>query len=256
MDEAGSSADMERQPIITVAAIIVHGDLQTLPIEKDAGEIVTELVPERLRRQFEFHGKDLFPIHGRYRNWNLAQRHEVFKRFLGLIPKHNLPVIHASLHQENFLRLYEQSKPVVVAPPAEEQAIGPREHLPHGAAFLICASDIEVWFRTTAQFERGICIADDTKTKPFLKRNLKGLRIGIASAPGPLVLQMDHLIDTMYFGDSRESIFLQLADACAFVIKRMALKRDDTRDFYEIIHPQTWPQQIRVHFGDASLGVS
>src|SRR5271170_4596656 len=56
-DEAGSSQDESQEPIITVASVLLHGDLQTGPIEHEAAQIIASLVPNDLRSKYEFHGK-------------------------------------------------------------------------------------------------------------------------------------------------------------------------------------------------------
>ena len=53
LDEAGSSTDEVQEPILTVAATVLHGDLQTLPVEADARAIVETLVPGPYRAGFD-----------------------------------------------------------------------------------------------------------------------------------------------------------------------------------------------------------
>lgn len=59
-------------------------------------------------------------------------------------------------------------------------------------------------------------------------------------------LKLDHLIDTMYFGNSEESTFLQLADVSAYFIKRMLLGKTDAEPFYKIIERQVTPQPLNI----------
>ena len=149
---------------------------------------------------------------------------------MGLFAKHNLPVLTASLDKAG-LRRYMASKNI-------DAPWSP--HFPHEAAFQFCAMRIESWFLTNARHERGLCIADETKAKPHLKSNMQMYRAGvpITLKGEEHLLRFDHLIDTIYFGDSHESVMLQLADACAFFVKRFVMGKADARQFFEIIAPQ------------------
>jgi len=44
---------------------------------------------------------------------------------------------------------------------------------------------------------------------------------------------LEHLHDDMYFGDSKFSKGIQLADVCALVIGRHLLEYSDTEDLYQ-----------------------
>jgi uncharacterized protein DUF3800 len=229
-DEAGSSFNVDQEPIITVAAVIVHGDLQTLPIEKDAREIVDDLVPPRLRDGFEFHGTHMLRNSGPIRGWPRAERYEALRAFLGLTRKHNLPVIAISLHKRGCR--------AAIGERFDELSRERQKHYAHEGAFLLCAASVEEWFRKNAMYERGFCIADDAQSRGVLRGGLGAYRRGWLTLDGKSIFSADHLIDTIYFGNSHESIFLQLADVCAFVIKRTAMKRTDVAEFYDVIRPQ------------------
>jgi Protein of unknown function (DUF3800) len=46
------------------------------------------------------------------------------------------------------------------------------------------------------------------------------------------------LVDTIYFGDSHESLALQLADVCCSVITQHLIGREDGTQFYQLIRGQ------------------
>jgi hypothetical protein len=49
--------------------------------------------------------------------------------------------------------------------------------------------------------------------------------------------QFKHILDTVYFGNSHESIGLQLADACNFFIKRHHMGDTSAERFFQMIYP-------------------
>jgi hypothetical protein len=243
-DEAGSSTDDQQEPVLTVAAIVVHGDLQTLPIEKDARSIIDTLVPEQFRPHFEFHAKDLFSGSEKFRGWpkdGPTGRYAALGAFMNLIPKHNLPVLSGSINKPGF---WKSGGGKIWLDKSERE----KKHVPHAVGFMFCIFEVETWFLENAPYERGLCIADETKARAVLKNDLRHFRDGIeftAEEGERRTLQLDHLIDTIYFGNSHESIMLQLADCCAFFIKRTAMGRPDAEPFFRIIRTQSTPSDPR-----------
>jgi hypothetical protein len=69
---------------------------------------------------------------------------------------------------------------------------------------------VEQWFSENAKDALGVLITDnfDEGKKRSLKRVFRESR---KSLPDKSELSLDHLIDDMYFGDSADSIGIQLA---------------------------------------------
>ncbi len=250
-DEAGSSQAETQEPIITVASIILHGDLQTGPIERDA-EAIIATVPDHFRRDFEFHAKELFSGSDKFKGWRKEQRFAALSAFMGLIPKYKLPVHSIGIVKRGFWRaaLHLESHGFT----RDKQP-----HFLHESAFMNCAIAVEIWFRYHAASERGICIADDTKARDKIKGNFRQLRkepllTELGADLGADGSKLDHLIDTIYFGNSKESIFLQLADCCAFFIKRTMMGRADAQPFFNIIERQVEPKPLRLLFAGGRAG--
>jgi hypothetical protein len=236
-DEAGSSKDEIQEPIITVASVLLHGDFETGPVERDA-EAIIGTVPEHLRDGFEFHAKELFSGSDKFKGWRKDDRHAALRAFMELIPKYELPVHTIGILKEGFWAAVSHLRAYM-----NRDA---NTHAVHEAAFMNCAITVETWFKEFADSERGICIADETKARNVIKSNFRDLR----KAPWitEQTARLNHLIDTIYFGDSKESIFLQLADCCAFFVKRTMMGRADAKPFYEIIERKVAPQPLRLLF--------
>ena len=50
--------------------------------------------------------------------------------------------------------------------------------------------------------------------------------------------KLDHIIDTVYFGDSKESRALQIADACNYIIRRHLAGKPDAASYFNMLVPQ------------------
>jgi hypothetical protein len=105
---------------------------------------------------------------------------------------------------------------------------------PHDLAFLLCAERVERWFAKEADQETGMLIGDETRAKAEMKKSLRSYRkVGI-----PLGIKeerLEHIIDTIHFADSHESFGIQLADFCAYFIKRGAAGKKDSQEFCDAI---------------------
>jgi hypothetical protein len=221
IDEAGSSME---EPVFTWASTIVK-DSVWLKVERKANHIIETLVPEELRSDFQFHAYDIFSGNnnwGLWRNRNgKALRFEILKQFVRLIPKYRLPITECS-----WLRGAERD-------PISAQIV-------EGMAFSFCVDFVERWFVQHAKRDVGMLIADEQgkpQKEPMYKleirRSRKSLRLH------GMLGKLKHIVDTIHFAGSQESIGLQLADACAFFIKRhhMAKAKDEAEQFYELLRP-------------------
>jgi hypothetical protein len=82
--------------------------------------------------------------------------------------------------------------------------------------------------------EKVLWIADRANAAQAMKAFLK-MSQSRELVPGVSQSKLEHIIDTIYFGDSHESRALQLADACNFVIKRRLMNNPDIEPYYSLI---------------------
>ena len=113
-------------------------------------------------------------------------------------------------------------------------------------AFSHCLVGIERWMRSWTSEETVMLIAED---KPEVKSAFKEIHRISQSAekikhfmPAKLAeseeLPGTQIIDDIHFTDKRGSAPLQIADVCAFSIKRHLMKKDYTYRFYGHLRPQ------------------
>jgi len=122
---------------------------------------------------------------------------------------------------------------------------------PIDVAFRICADGVEDWvadlmrkeWRETKDLADDIAlfIADDYENKVIktaLQRSFRSLRKRIrpADIPGEKS-KLLFVHDDMYFGDSKYSVGIQLADLCSYFIGRHLNGDIETEGFYKLIEP-------------------
>lgn len=220
IDEAGSS---HNESVFTWAAIIVK-DRQWLKIERLAKDIIVELVPSELRVDFEFHAHEIFNGSEQWFPWRNKSgkelRFEILYRIVRLIQRFHLPIIECSWEKRGT---------------RDVDLIKRRQ----GTAFLVCVDSVERWFVENAKNDVGMLIADD-QSKPadeaIFKQEIRRARTVSRLSRKPA---LRHIVDTIHFAGSHESIGLQLADACAFLIKRhrVGKEHNGAEDFYRGIQP-------------------
>lgn len=70
-----------------------------------------------------------------------------------------------------------------------------------------------------------------------MKRSLAAYQKAVP-IPGIPATRFDHIVDTVYFGQSNESYGIQLADACNFFLKQHLAGNQAAERFYAILKDQ------------------
>jgi Protein of unknown function (DUF3800) len=125
---------------------------------------------------------------------------------------------------------------------------------PLDIAFRVCVQTVEEWFENNAPDQLGLLIADNTKNshvKDTMQAAFRSYRRPLKSALHTRG-KLKHLHDDMYFGDSANSVGIQLADICAFLICRHIEGKQDTEQIYKIIEPHIFYHH-KPDFGEAIL---
>jgi len=191
----------------------------------------------------EFHARDLFKGEGAFKGIQEAKRFDAISVLLMAMSHYSLPFIYSAIDEKKLANspsargLLETAQPLV-------------------PAFKMCLLGIEKWAQD--RHEQGsdgamkidyrdqyLLIADDTKDIELKKRFRNSYRLLRAARPylGKTQNRLWHAHDAMYFGDSTESVGIQLADLCTYFVQRRLLKinrshKDDGDRFYEIFSKQ------------------
>jgi hypothetical protein len=194
---------------------------------------------------FEFHAYELFNGEGIFSGLGQEKCFEIFRRCMEEIAKLDLPILYGAVDKDKLAKqLYRSANPLDVS-------------------FRLCIEGVQTWLRTNAPDELGLIIADEFD--PGKKRNLKqvfrqyrkrGFNAVLdafkdASAKSgteasTATFDLPNLIDDMYFGDSADSVGIQAADMCAFLIRRHLAGKQDSEWLFKIIEPHVsgsvWPE--------------
>jgi hypothetical protein len=208
-----------------IGAAIIH-DREFLNIEGFLGVLIEEDIPEELRESFEFHASALF--HGKepFEKIERDKALSILKDCADMIADAPISVVYGAVDLRKLRSgIYATAQPIDIA-------------------FRLCIPEIEKWFAEKAPDELGILIADDTRNqhqKENLRKAFRANRSRIKiKTPSPTHAVeyrglLQHIHDAMFFGDSKETVGIQVADLCCFLILRHLQGKADTEFLYRII---------------------
>lgn len=214
-DEAGTNEEREA-PVVVVAAVMIDGDNQWPLIEVAVRNILERYLPENKRNNFEFKAARLY---GQLSKGNNAA---ILCSFLQVIETFQLPIPWGAVNRAGMRSDFEAK--------GLHCSIETMQNL----AFVGAAVHAETIMDAFWPNERAIWIADETRAKYPMKASLRQYQQAAILDEEPTT-QFNHILDSVYFGHSRESIGLQMADACNFFIKRHHMGDSSAERFFEMI---------------------
>jgi hypothetical protein len=214
LDEAGISAV---EPILCVAGVLIHGDLEILEVHHKLDEIVDRYIPAEDRAGFVFHATDIFHGSRHFKKWRPNERLQILTEIAEIIESLHLPVV-ASLYEKN---TFGTGVPEVLEATHEKKRV-----IMQTASAMDCAVWAERWLETYAGRENAMIIAEDTdRVKKMMKAAIQLLRTPVSLKASGLdqfpSLPLKRVVETIHFAAKKESPPLQLADLCAFTFGRM-----------------------------------
>jgi hypothetical protein len=219
------------------------------------------IAQDKVEKFTEFHATELYGGRGAFDGVEPEQRFEAIRQLLFCLEFGELPVIYGAVNIDALQeKLYGSADPVDISfricLKGLQSWIGARA----AARAITAASEaseasdqpekmeaiglslVESWLG-----ELIILILDecDGKIKAALQKSFRTLRCGPTVQGGENPLR--HFHDDMYFGDSRYSIGIQLADLCSYFIAKHLQGEPDIQGFYGMIEPhivfsETYPQ--------------
>lgn len=229
LDEAGIS---KHEPFAVVAAVLINGD-DWKKVAAGLALLADRCAPKDKREGFIFHAKELY--HGGKTLTRAAFPPEHGRSFLESlvhIPKDNrIPVSMGWVEKEGF-------EPQAVLPD------NPRDQATffHATAFMNCVVVVDRVMREAYPDELVQLVAEDNaESRRAIKASYEFMNsplsaVGLSEETKDW-LPLRHVIDTVHFAKKSESSPLQLADACAFAIRRHLERRPDAATYYEPLAP-------------------
>ena len=226
-DESGTGSLVE-EPLTVVAALMLNIDSQFEAVSKDLEAV-------RPSPNYEFHGKRLFRD---LRNGRRRERADTILRSLLSLPiKHSFPVFYAAIDRVGFARQMAKQANIDANPSTYAAK-------PYDVAFVFCLRSVHTFVYTVIPKERVLWIADKNgyervtrQAHQFIQglaeNNPEGMNSGVEN-----MKPQESIVDTIYFGDSKQSAALQLADVCCSAITLHLRKDPRARPYYSLLEPR------------------
>jgi hypothetical protein len=241
VDEAGIS-NPKHEPYLVVAAVLVDGDKQLRGVVRHLDKIVERHIPPEFREDFVFHATELFNGGGKVfkrhppddpspPEWPLERRLLIADELAAIPKKHNLRVAFGSVERSNF----PQNLPPT-AMSASELNVGA-----HVTAYMVCALHVDQWLRRQADDEICLMVVEDNEQARTLIRETQVYnQRPNTNLPEDMrgVLPLKRIMEDPLFQRKRRSSVLQLADFCAYVVKRRLMSDRRYDRFFGAFSPQ------------------
>ena len=225
-----------------MAAVIISPDTQWRSLERYYSDLAQELFPEPESSsvddeepdlyRFVFHAKDIWHGSGSFprKKWSKPERLKVLTR-LAQVPKlFNLRIAVGIVNREKYktaiLKELPKSKPKSI------------QIMTHVFAFVAAVQDIDWELSKNAPDEVAMLIAEDT---PMVQSAIKWIHEGytfLYDDEAKEGFSTGRIVDTIHFAKKKDSLLLQVADHCAFIAKRKAMKCKEIIPFFDQIKPQ------------------
>jgi Protein of unknown function (DUF3800) len=224
LDEAGIG-NPTHEPYTVVAGIIIHPDSQWTPIAGHLHDLADRFAPLGRRDGFVFHATELFSGG----EWfpKLGEEGEKEKRWAILdhlvrVPAAlDVPVVYGAVNRALLAEVFRSM-------PARRLAVNAQT-----IAFARCAHVVDFWIRCHTDDEVvSIVLEQNDQARTAIKEMTEVVR-NPQWLDSPAKFDGSRIVDTAHFAKKSESSPLQIADACAFAIKRHLMQKPDSDRFYE-----------------------
>lgn len=238
LDESGIG-DIQNERYVVVAGVIVQAE-QYKTVQKRIEEVRDKHVPEKYRKGFVFHASDLFkgsekPISKT--EFPLEKRRDALEELISIIADLNLPVVMAHQDREVVRRDHPtmNAQEAVVFTQAitatacmvSVEAFTQRYALPSTLALTIYENNDQAKKRVKEMHKE--MLNPDNLHKFADPKDVERVRN---------LIPLQRVIDTAHFAEKTEAPILQLADVCAYFIKRRLNGRMDSMRFLDRIMNQ------------------
>jgi hypothetical protein len=241
LDEAGVS-NPEQEPYLVVAGVMIEPDRRYGPLDMRLRSLAEEYLPADLLEQtraaghpFVFqakhvwHGEGAFPRDDEI-NWYLGRRMKVFNELSKIPEKFSLNIVWAALDRQAFLAANKDR-------PAKDL-----EGMLHAGAYFHVMRKVDSWMIENAPREYTLIFAED---RPEVRSYIEMVHAmstdrSLDENAHPNAFGSTHIAEPVAFVKKHRSAVLQVADHCAFIIKRKLRGCKHIQKYYANIEPMIW----------------
>ena len=240
LDELGTG-DPKREPFVIVAAVIVHADKQWKAIGKYLADLAEAVVPPEKKRVFKaFHANELYSG-GRIFERKPGQHGvwwPVLENLLSVPRKFDLPISFGFTKRAWFEPGSDHHDALIAAkiPPIAGAQM---------AAFTMATVGVEHWMKRMAGADEvaQMVMENNPHAQKFISETHRvianpKLRVALLKPREREVVDISRIMSPIYFQDKIDSSVLQIADACAWAIRRRISRERDSERFYTPVRGQ------------------
>jgi hypothetical protein len=240
-----------KKPKWQVMSGIIIEDKKFKLTEMGVSIVPEMLMPAERMEQFEeFHACELYGGHGVFEGIEQDIRFSAIERLLGMIELLELPIVYGAVDLVRLsTEIYASANPPDICFRAcldginswAEQDTAKQIHAKLGNHIENYSTENMTPHVLDGLLNRLVILVVDECDKNIretLHKSYRSLR------PPRNVTTISNFHDDMYFGDSRYSIGIQLADLCSYFIARHLEGDQETEHFYELIHPHVCSSQV------------
>lgn len=216
LDESGIG-NLKDDPIVVVAGVIIHADTQWGVLANALSDLLSDAVPFTAPRPAHLHAKDIFHGSGEFpRNlWDRERRNKLLWSVGALVETYKIPVVWMSIDRKDYAKQHPDETP--------------EEHIrdAYTTCAVGCFMQAEMYMRQQHNAAE-VCSIVMEQNQSLQKRIPE--MIQFMRDPGDQVadllpgweknIPLAKIIDTPACQPKTASSILQLADYCAFAIKR------------------------------------
>ncbi|MBV9932628.1 MAG: DUF3800 domain-containing protein [Alphaproteobacteria bacterium] len=216
MDESGIGK-IEHDRFLVVAGVIIHADTQWGPLANRLDQYLSEAVPRGAPKPRCLHAKDIFHGSGEFprETWDQLRRNSLLSAIGGLVSEFNVPVVWSGIDRKEFARRFPDNTPRVNLLDA------------YTVGAVSCFMQTERYMREK-HLAGEVCSILMEENKELQQRipEMTAFMRDPGEAEQDLlphwheVMPLTKLIDNPSCQPKTGSSILQLADYCAFAIKR------------------------------------
>lgn len=221
-DEAGVSHP-QHEPYLVVAGVIINADRDWKAVEVELSDLADRRIQSIDREGFIFHATELFSGGKNVprERYDKESRWAILDELLSIPARFQLPISVGVAKRADIAKKYAG-------------LIGNEvTQFSHGTAFVMCAAQVELFMRTHADGEVATFILEDNELS---RTTLKGVHDWLRHPDTAKheraeseYIPLTRIVETAFFAKKTDSSPLQLADACAFAVKRFMQGAPDGR---------------------------
>jgi uncharacterized protein DUF3800 len=236
LDEAGIG-DIAKERQVVVTGAIIDADKQWKRLEEYYRTLAEEVFPSEDTYRFVFHAKDIWHGSGAFDGNKFSRRdRQIILRRLAQVPTlFQIPIACAAVDRVAF----SQQRSFIEASRKVRNKERTARLLTHAYAFVSTVHAVDYWMQRYASVDEvAMLIAEDTaQVKSTFERLHEAYTLSSENEDDES-FRTQKIVDSVHFAKKRDSILLQMADHCAFILGRTLAGHADMAELYKMIKPQ------------------